>query len=508
MNSAAKDRLGLFFLLASIFVAAACALVYELLIGSLSSYFLGDSVAQYSLTIGFFLCAMGIGSYLSRWLRRGLMARFIAVELALGLVGGASVALLYTAFAYTDQYRYCMVLLIAVIGGLIGLELPLIARLLKEYGTWRTTLANVLSMDYLGALAAGLLFPYLLLPLMGSLRAGILTGAVNTAVGCGLLLAFWGRLTGYERRWLCGLSGAALAVLGGLWVQGDRLLDRWESSLYADRIIHSEQSRYQKIVLTRWRDDIRLFLDGHLQFSSVDEYRYHEALVHPAMAMAADRKRVLIVGGGDGLSLREVLKYPEVEEAELVDLDPAVTLLGRRHPELTRLNDNALSRRRVRVINADAFTYLQRGLPAYDVIVIDLPDPRDEALTKLYSVDGYRLFKRHLKEEGTIVTQATSPYHARGTFWSIAATLEEAGLHVVPYHLNVPSFGEWGFHLAGRRPLEPNGLSFSVPRRYLSTEVFAAMRVFAPDMARVPAGANRFDRPQLARSYREEWSRW
>ena len=391
---------------------------------------------------------------------------------------------------------------------MIGLELPLIARLIKEYGTLRTTLANVLSMDYLGALAAGLLFPYLLLPLLGSLRAGILTGAVNTAVGCALLAAFWPRLSLGERRGLSVLSGAAVAVLGGLWVEGDALLDRWESALYADRIIHSEQSRYQKIVLTRWHDDIRLFLDGHLQFSSVDEYRYHEALVHPAMALAAARKRVLVIGGGDGLSVREVLKYPEVEEIKLVDLDPAVTRLGRRHPELARLNGNALSQRQVEVVNADAFTYLQQGLPAFDVIIIDLPDPRDEALTKLYSVDGYRLFSRHLKEGGTLVTQATSPYHARKTFWSIASTLEEAGFTVMPFHLNVPSFGEWGFHLAARRPLDSKGLSFTVPRRYLSTEVFAAMRVFPLDIARVSAAANRFDRPQLARSYREEWSRW
>jgi spermidine synthase len=508
VNTASREGLGLFLLLASIFVAAACALVYELLVGSLSAYFLGDSVEQYSLTIGFFLFAMGLGSYISRWIRHGLLARFIAVELALGLVGGAAVALLYMAFAYTDQYRYCMVLLIAVIGGLIGLELPLLARLIKEYGSWRTTLANVLSVDYLGALAAGILFPYLLLPVLGSLRAGLLTGMVNAAVGCGLLVAFWRHLQRGERLALCILAATGWLVLGGLWGSGGHLLERWESALYSDRIIYSEQSKYQKIVMTRWQDDIRLFLDGHLQFASVDEYRYHEALVHPAMALAAGRQRVLIAGGGDGLSVREVLKYPEVEQVVLVDLDPAITRLARRHPDLTRLNDNALSRPRVKVINADAFSFLQQALVPFDVIIIDLPDPRDEALTKLYSVDGYRLFRRHLTPGGTMVTQATSPYHARHTYWSIAATMEEAGLKVVSYHLNVPSFGPWGFHLGGLGPMQTAGLSFEVERRYLSTEVFGAMQVFPPDMSRVAVEANRFDRPELARSYRSEWSRW
>lgn len=502
------DRFGIALLLASIFVVAGCAIVYELLIGSLSSYFLGDSVEQFSLTIGFFLAAMGVGSWVSRWFKRDLLPVFIAVELLLGLIGGLAVALLYLLYTHAEYYRLGMVLMILVIGGLVGLELPLLARLLKRYGSLRTTLSNVLSMDYLGALAAALLFPYVLLPFLGNLHAGLLAGLINTAVGGGILGCFWGQLSGAARRGLSGLCLGSLFVLGAVWSEGQSLLDRWESRLYADRIIYSVQSPYQKIVLTRWQDDVRLYLDGHLQFAAVDEYRYHEALVHPAMALAKDPKRVLIVGGGDGLSAREVLKYPSLETVDLVDLDPEVTRLGRRHPELTRLNDNALSRRPVAVYNEDAFTFLQRAHPPYDVIIIDLPDPREEALTKLYSVEGYKMFRRQLAPGGALVTQATSPYYARETYWSIAAALEEAGFGVLSYHLNVPTFGEWGFHLAAAQAPLPGDIDFSVERRYLMGEVFAAMCVFPPDMARVEVTANRLNRPDLARRYRSEWARW
>lgn len=278
--------------------------------------------------------------------------------------------------------------------------------------------------------------------------------------------------------------------------------------MYTDRIIHTEQSPYQKIVLTQWHDDIRLFLDGHLQFASVDEYRYHEALVHPAMSLAGVKKRVLIVGGGDGLTAREILKYDQVETVDLVDLDPAVTRLGKRHWQLTRLNQNALHNKKITVHNEDAFQYIQKPQMPYNVIIVDLPDPREEALSKLYSVQGYHLLRRHLTKGGVLVTQASSPYFAPQTYWSIAASIEAAGLVVESYHLNVPSFGEWGFHLATVDSVELGHVRFSVPRRYLRDEVFQTMRVFDPDMARQEGTVNELDQPALVRLYRREWGRW
>lgn len=498
-------RLGLFLLLVAVGAVAVCSIIYELLIGSISAYFIGDSVEQFSLTIGFFLFAMGLGSWLSRWIEEQLLARLIALELWLGLVGGVSVAVLYLAYAQGTHYRYWMLLLTTIIGSLIGLELPLLTRLLQNYGSLRATLANVLSLDYLGALIAALLFPYLLLPALGNLHTGLLTGLINAGVGTCLLWHCWDQLTPSWRR---GLALQALLVLGlllALLAGAKGLLERWESDLYTDRVIYSQQTRYQKIVLTRWREDLRLYLDGHLQFASGDERRYHESLVHPAMTLARSHQRVLIIGGGDGLTAREVLKYRDAEEVDLVDLDPAMTDLARRHLDLTRLNENALNYPRVRVLNQDAFTFLQEAQVQYGVILLDLTDPRAEAVTKLYSVEGYQLCRRLLSPGGVLVTQATSPYHARHAFWCIGKSLEEAGFRVYPYHVLVPSFGEWGFQLGSLEPLVPDKVQFSVPLHFLRPELLPGMFLFDPDMERVQVEANRLDRPVLARYYRDEW---
>ncbi len=504
----APSRLGIALLLLSILIAAGCAIVYELLIASISSYFLGDSVEQFSLTIGFFLFAMGLGAWLSRLLQDNLLQRFIQVELALGLVGGSSVAFLYVFYAYTEHFRYGMLLLIILIGSLIGLEVPLLTRILRQYGTLRTALSSVLSMDYFGSLFAALLFPYLLLPFLGAMHTSILTGLVNWVVGVVVFFVFRHQLDRSSVRWLGGQTALSGLTLLALLLLSQPLLDRWESNFYEDPVVYEEQSRYQKIVLTSRGEHVRLYLNGHLQFASIDEYRYHEALVHPAMALSASRQRVLIIGGGDGLTAREVLKYEDVESVELVDLDPAITRLAQRNPHLTRLNGNALNRQRVEVINLDGFLFLQEEHAPYGVIILDLPDPREEGLAKLYSLESYRLARRLLAPGGIIVTQATSPYFAREAFWCIGQTMEEAGLQILSYHLNVPSFGEWGFHLGAARSLDAEKVRFGVPRLYLDEPTWLAALVFGRDMARVPTQINELDKPALARYYRRGWNEW
>jgi spermidine synthase len=299
-----------------------------------------------------------------------------------------------------------------------------------------------------------------------------------------------------------------IVVLGLLLLSADALQERWEASLYKETVVHTEQTRYQKVVLTQWQDEVRLYLDGHLQFSSVDEYRYHESLVQPAMALTRSRERVLVIGGGDGLAVREVLKHPDVQEVELVDIDPAVTRLARRDLRLTAINKNALNYPKVRIFNEDAFAFLQRAHVPYGVIILDLPDPRFEALAKLYSVEGYRLCHRHLAMGGVLVTQATSPYYARRSYWTIAATLEAAGFEVFPYHAYVPSFGEWGFHLAAPQTIQPAQIRLPVAGRFFEESMFEHMLHFPDDMGRVTVEANRMDRPHIARYYREDWSAW
>ena len=503
------SRLGVALLLASVFAAAACAIIYELLIGTISSYFLGDSVEQFSLTIGFFLAAMGAGSWASRFCEKNLISKFISIELWLGLAGGCSVPVLYAVYSHSGQYRYWMILFILAIGGMVGLELPLVARILRQYGTLKKVLANLLSLDYLGSLIAALAFPYLLLPLFGTFDTSLVTGTINVGIGVALLAAFRGLLNRRQMRLLALQAFLLAAVLGGLLMRAEDLRERWESNLYSDRIVYSLQSRYQKVVLTQWKEEINLFLDGHLQFSSADEYRYHEALVHPAMSLASSRDRVLIIGGGDGLSAREVLKYPDVSQVYLVDIDQAVTDLARRDVRMTDLNQNALNRPEVRILNEDAFLFIQQKLVPYGVIIVDLPDPRFDSLSKLYSVEGYRLLNRHLARGGMLATQATSPYFTRKTFWSIGKTLTEAGLQAVPYHIPVPSLGEWGFFLAadGARPSFADA-PLAVPVRYLKPELLPSMKVFPPDMGPLEVEANHLDRPLLAQYYREDWGRW
>ena len=422
------SRLGLFLILASIFVAAACGIVYELLVGSISSYFLGNSVEQYSLTIGFFLFAMGLGAWISRAVHGRLIRRLVSLELWLGLFGGLTVPALYLAYTYTSVYKYLMLVVILVIGTLIGLEIPLLTRILRRQGSLRTILSNVLSVDYVGALAAAVLFPFFCLPVLGALHTSLAAGALNVLAGSAILMAVWTQLPARDRRRLILQAILVSSVLVVFAIQAQPLMDRWEDSLYEGQVVFSTQSQYQKIVVTRWKNETRLYLNEHLQFSSVDEYRYHEALVHPAMALAHNRARVLVIGGGDGLAVREILKYSEVEEVELVDLDPAMTTLARRNLYFTDLNRNALSHPRVRVTNEDGFTFLQREHEPYSVVIIDLSDPREEEISKLFSVEAYRLIRRHLAPGGVVVAQATSPYYTRLAYWCIGESMEEAGL--------------------------------------------------------------------------------
>lgn len=492
-------------LLVSVLLIAACGLIYELVAGALASYLLGDSVTQFSTVIGTYLFAMGIGSWLSRYVTRGLVAKFILVEIMVGVIGGFSSSLLFVAFAYTSAFRLLLYALVLVVGTLVGLEIPLLMRLLRDRFQFKDVVANVLTVDYLGALGASLLFPIVLVPKLGLVRAPMLFGAINVAVALWTTFVLRGALTASTRRGLQALCAAALVLLGvGLW-KADAILDLAEANLYADDVVLSRTTPYQRIVLTAWKDDLRLFLNANLQFSSRDEYRYHEALVHPGLAALPSAARVLILGGGDGLALREVLRHANVQAVTLVDLDPEMTRLFSSHRELRRLNQDALLDPRVTVVNADAFTWLDEGHERFDFAVVDFPDPSNFSLGKLYTTTFYRLLTARLAPDATFVVQATSPLFARQAYWCIVATIEQAGLKVAPYHVYVPSFGEWGFVLAGRSaPRVPTTLPADL--RFLTARSLPALFDFPTDMARVPVEPNRLHTQALVRYYEHEWN--
>ena len=486
----------------SVFLIAACGLIYELIAGTLASYLLGDSVFEFSTVIGCYLFAMGVGSFLSKYLVRGLVARFVSIELMVAVVGGFSSSMLFLAFAYTQGFQLILYVVVIAIGVLVGLEIPLLLRILKDRFQFRDLVARVLTFDYLGALGASILFPILLVPKLGLVRSALLFGLMNAGVA---LWSTWlfqeqiGRI--YSLRASCLVVVAALSV--GM-VYAERFSAAADNSLYADDVIFSRNTRYQRIVLTRWKDDLRLFLNSHLQFSSRDEYRYHEALVHPGLASLPGARRVLVLGGGDGLAVREILKYANVQSVTLVDLDPEMTRLFSTHPVLAGLNRHSLTSPRVRVTNADAFPWLDTNSDAFDFIVVDFPDPTSYALGKLYTTAFYRSMGRHLARGGLAVVQSTSPLFARQSYWCIAATLKDAGFKTWPYHLYVPAFGEWGFVLAGYEDYQlPRALPAGL--RFLSLQNVGEMFIFPNDMLPVPAEPNRLNSQVLVHYYDRDW---
>ena len=490
----------------NVLIIATCGLIYELLAGTVASYVLGDSVTQFSLVIGLYLAALGAGAWLSRYLTANLARRFVEVELAVALLGGCSAPLLFLSFAHLRFFDVILYVSVLGVGILVGLEIPLLLRILKDELEFKDLISKVLTFDYVGSVLAALLFPLLLVPKVGLMRTSLLFGLCNAAVGLWatflLRPAIKGGVIGLRLR-----AVVVTIVLAAALFKADWLTSLAEDNLYADEIIYSKSTPYQRIVVTRGRSGFNLFLNGHLQFSSADEYRYHEALVHPALSLQAAPRRVLILGGGDGLALREVLQYPSIERVTLVDLDPGMTALSSRLPPLQELNRNALQDPRVTVVNEDAMKWLEHPDGLYDAAIVDFPDPNSFALGKLYTTRFYRLLKQSLTPEASVGVQCTSPLFARASYWCIIRTMEAAGFSVRPYHAAVPSFGVWGFALARQAPFDPPA---HVPRtlRFLNDQTLASLFVFSADMGPLPVEINRLDNQALVRYYEVDWKRW
>lgn len=515
---ATHSRAARFLLLLAVFVCAACGLVYELALTALGSYLIGNSVTQTSVVISVMVFAMGIGSLAAKPMQRRAVGAFALLEGALALVGGLSVLVLYVAFAWLRIYMPAMVAVSFAVGLLIGAEIPLLMTLLQRIRRQQagSAVADMFAADYVGALVGGLCFPLLLLPTFGQLKGALVVGAVNAVAGVVVVLWIFRRETRRAVRiaLLTG-AGAVLAVLGTVYVLADDIEVTARQKLYRDPIIHAETTAYQDIVITQstaftGSPDTRLFLNGDLQFSSIDEYRYHEALVHPALS--GKRSSVLILGGGDGLALREVLRYDDVEKATLVDLDPAMTRLARTFGPLSDLNDDAFGDPRVSVIHADAFNWLRDASQRYDAVIIDFPDPDTAALAKLYSVEFYHLLGHVLNPGTRVVVQAGSPFFAPKSYWSIATTIDEAGYRTTEYQVDVPSFGNWGFVLStpgADGPPSAVRLAEDVPRlRFLDDAVLKAATVFPVDRRPQDVRASTLMDPVVLEYARREWQNY
>ncbi|QES21272.1 spermidine synthase [Streptomyces venezuelae] len=514
--------------LAVVFVCAACGLVYELELVALASYLIGDSVTQASVVLSVMVFAMGVGSLLAKRLRCRAAVGFGLVEAGLALIGGCSALALYAAFAWLGESRYVVVAFSLAIGVLIGAEIPLLMSLIQraagprggtapapgagsgtgvgaaagagaakrarrqapaaEQDDAAGTVADLFAADYVGALVGGLAFPFLLLPWLGQLTGALVTGAVNVIAGGGLVLWVFRRdLTSRSRALLIAVNLSVLAVLATATVLVDDFEEAARRAVYGERVRVAVHTELQEVVVTGGREGPPdLFLDGRLRVAGQDEYRYHEALVHPAMN--GPHERVLIVGGGDGLAAREVLRYPGVSSVTVVELDPGVVRLARTDPALATLNAQAFRDPRVRVVYADAFNWLRgtvdRVQERYDVVISDLPDPGITPSTKLYSEEFHGLVARVLTGSGRFAVHAGSVTDRPHTYWTVDATLRAAGFATRAYSASgrTPGFaagpdradrtsgtergpGDWGFLLAvpGARP-PALGLAPDAPR--------------------------------------------
>lgn len=459
----------------------------EFTLSTLASYLLGNTTLQWTLTMSVMFFAMGLGSRWSRWFPDRLLDRFVAIEFWLSALCATSAAAAYFGSALIHSSGVVIYGYAFAIGVLIGMEIPLVARLNSSYETLQINISSVMEKDYFGALLGGLLFAFFLLPHLGLTYTPLALGAINFAVASVLLWQYRSLLANRVRLMVAFWGLAIGLVLLGVWMRPIVLFG--EQSQYRDRIVFQKQTPYQRIVITEWKGHHWLYLNNNVQFSTYDEERYHEPLIHPAMQLSGSREKVLILGGGDGLAVREVMKYPDVTRITLVDLDAEMITLARSFPALRAANRGSLDDSRLDIVTGDAGKFLAESADLYDVIVVDLPDPKGPDLARLYSREFYRAAMAHLSAEGVVVTQASSPLYAKKAFLCVYRTMQSAGFSVVPYHTYVPTMSDWGWVLGVRGKSGANlkgrllEIDFEgLETRYLNAESMAGMLSFGKGM--------------------------
>ncbi|WP_299159664.1 polyamine aminopropyltransferase [uncultured Tenacibaculum sp.] len=435
-----------FILKSAIFATGFAGIVAEYVLSTLATYFIGNSVFQWTMIVSLMLFCMGLGSRLSQYFTKNLIRNFLILELALSLIVAFSSVLVYTLAAVSSYYDLVIYLLSMLVGLLIGLEIPLVVRINKEYEDLKTNISSILEKDYYGSLLGGVFFAFIGLPILGLTYTPFILGFINFFVACIVFYRFKGKLLKEQFKPMLGMISIVLITLIMGMSFTDAIVTWGEQKKYKDKVVYANQSKYQKIVLTEWKDEHWLYLNGNLQFCSIDEEMYHEPLVHPIMQTHPNPQKVLILGGGDGCAVRELLKYPSVDKIDMVDLDPNMTDLGKNNPILIDINEGSMNSDKLTIYNKDAYVHLEQDTKSfYDVIIIDLPDPRSVELGRLYSHEFYTLCKRKLRPNGLLITQSGSPYFATKAFQCIDLTMQSAGFTTVPMHNQIISMGEWGW---------------------------------------------------------------
>jgi len=471
----------------ALFATGFSGIVAEYVLSTLASYFIGNAILQFTLIVSIMLFSMGLGSRISKSFSSNIVFYFVIAELLLSLLVSFSAIASYIIYGYTNNSWIIIYLLSIAIGLLIGLEIPFATRINNSYEELRLNISNILEKDYYGSLLGGLFFAFIGLPYLGLTYTPFVLGLVNLVVSFWLFYVLKSHISQKLQRvlWISYLS-VFLVVLGGL-IFAKPLVLFGEQAKYKDKIVFSEQTKYQKIVITKWSDWFSLYINGNQQLSTFDEYLYHEPMVHTALGLTASKKNILILGGGDGCIARELLQYDAIESITLVDLDKKMIDLGKSNPIFTSINKNALSNPKVTTITADAYTFLEQANDTYDVILVDLPDPNNVDLNKLYTKEFYTICYNHLAEGGTFITQSGSPYYATKAFYCIDKTLKTAGFHTLPIHNQVLTLGEWGWILAKKTPIYKEDLKTidleNLQLKWLNKETLSSIASFGKPLA-------------------------
>ena len=432
----------------ALFATGLSGIVAEYVLSTLASYFIGNPVLQFTLIVSLMLFSMGLGSRLSRSLNKNLLEIFIVIEIILSLLVSFSAIAVYTTYV-SHHFSWILIYLLSIfVGLLIGLEIPLVTRINDQFEELKVNIASVLEKDYYGSLIGGLFFAFVGLPYLGLTYTPFVLGLINFTVALWLFFKLKDLIkpSFYKKLALAFMLTGAIIIIGFIFAKP--IIEYGDQQKYRDRIVYAEQTPYQKIVLTQWNDVYSVFINGNLQLSSFDEYLYHEPLIHPVMQLSSQKERVLLLGGGDGCAVREILKYSDVKSITVVDLDPAMTNLGKDNSILQKINKSSLSNQAVEIHNADAYKFLENSEITYDVIIIDLPDPNNVDLAKLYSKEFYQECNNHLSPGGYIITQAGSPYYATKAFYCIEKSMKSAGFQTLPLQNQVMTMGQWGWILA------------------------------------------------------------
>lgn len=441
----------------AIFATGLSGIVAEYILSTLATYFLGDSVFQWTIIVSIMLFSMGLGSRVSKVIRNNLLQKFIYIELILSLLVSFSALIAYVSSAYTIYVGAIIYFLSIGIGFLIGMEIPLVVRLNEGFDSLRVNVSSVLEKDYYGSLAGGIFFAFVGLPIIGLTYTPFILGGVNLTVAIALFLVLWGIQEKKDKvKVIIFSSLTALLIISGS-IASSPIITYGEQVRYKDKVVFEKQTKYQKIVLTQWKGDYWLYLNGNQQLCTYDEVMYHEPLVHPVMRLSKHPENILVLGGGDGCAVREILKYESVAQIDLVDIDPEMTKIGKEHPVFVTLNNNSLNNKKVSIYNEDAFNFLEQSKKFYDVIIIDLPDPRSVELNRLYSYEFYRICYRQLRKNGVLITQSGSPYYAAEAFQCIYKTINQAGFATLKLHNQIITMGEWGW-VVGAKNIDSENL--------------------------------------------------